>query len=410
VGVVLDSDNRVETQESLLELERLVNTLGGDTVARLVQSRHRIDPATYIGRGKADALCELVRQNGAQWVAVDANLSPAQARNLEKVVGVPVVDRCGVILNIFSSRARTAIAKMQVELAQLQYLLPRLKHQWTHLSRQQGGIGVRGIGEKQIELDRRSIRNRIQVLRKKLARVSTQRDTQRQGSRDLFRVALVGYTNSGKSTLLNALTEAEVRVEDKLFSTLDSKVANFSPPLKPTILISDTVGFIRHLPHSLVESFKGTLEEASMADLILHVVDLADRRFEQNLEVGQKVLNDLGVGENPRLLVFNKVDKLGPSKMPVIVQSVYKDALSLSAHSGEGLDVLIERILEFFDNRLRERTLEMAYRDGNVLSRLYETTRVGDVEYLDGRVRVTLKATPAELERIERLLDKEERP
>ena len=406
VGIVLDGDNRLDVDDSLLELEKLVDTLGGVTVARLVQSRQKIHPSTFIGRGKTEALAELVKSNKADWIALYGDLSPCQSKNLEKITGVPVVDRCGVILNIFSRHARTAVAKMQVELANLEYLLPRLKQAWTHLSRQQGGIGVRGVGEKQIELDRRAIRKRISVVKKKLSKVSTQRDVQRQVRRDVFKVALVGYTNSGKSTMLNSLTDAGVYVQNKLFSTLDAKVANFAPPFKPTILISDTVGFIRKLPHGLVESFKSTLEEAALSDLLLQVVDLSDRRFEKHISVGNEVLEELGLANHPRIIVFNKIDNLA-GKMSSIVTSVYKNSVAVSARSGEGLDDLKDAILTFFDERLQDKTIELEYGDGNLLSRLYETSRVHNVEYLDGRVRVNVRATRAELARLKSLLEKE---
>lgn len=404
VGVVLDGDDRIEVDESLRELERLVDTVGAQVSARLVQTRHRIDAATFIGSGKAEALRELAEGNEAAWVAIDHDLSPAQAKNLERIIGRPVVDRCGVILNIFSRNARTAVAKMQVELANLDYLLPRLKHQWTHLSRQLGGIGVRGgAGESQIELDRRAIRKRMSVLKEKLARVSVQREVQRQDRKDVFKVALVGYTNSGKSTLLNRLCDTGVLVEDRLFSTLDSKVASISPSLKPSVLVSDTVGFIRRLPHGLVESFKSTLEEASYADLLLHVVDLSDPRFEAHLEVGKGVMDDLGLQRRPRLLVFNKTDRVGNTKLARVVTAVHRDSLAVSAATGEGMDDLRGRILSFFDARLHERTLEFDYGDSSLVARLYETSRVRGVEYLDGRVRVTVRATAAELARLERL-------
>jgi len=408
VGVVLEGDNRADVDSSLFELEKLVETLGAKTVARLVQVRQKLHAATFIGRGKAEALAELVRSNDARWVAVDHDLTPAQGKNLADVVGVPVIDRCGVILEIFSRRARTAVAKMQVELANLEYLLPRLKHQWTHLERQQGGIGVRaGMGEKQIELDRRDIRTRIASLRKKLEKVATQRDVQRSFRSDVFKVALVGYTNSGKSTLLNSLTSADVYTENLLFSTLDAKVANFDPPLKPTILVSDTVGFIRKLPHGLIESFKSTLEEAALADLLVQVVDLSDRQFEKHIAVGDQVLDELGLADRPKILVFNKADVVG-GKLPAIVTSVYKNSVACSARSGAGTDAVKDAILRFFDGRLHERTLELDYGDGDVLSRLYATSRVSTVEYLDGRVRVNLKATRAELDRIDRMLTKQE--
>ena len=332
VGVIFDKTTREDADYSLGELENLVNTLGGTVVGRLYQNRHKADRATFIGAGKVEELGELIKETGADWVAFDHDLSAAQSKNIEKILDIPVADRCSIILNIFSSRAKTAVAKMQVDLANLEYLLPRLRHQWSHLSRQQGGIGGRGVGEKQLELDRRGIEKRIAMLKKKLKKVKVQRKIRQKERSRIFSVALVGYTNSGKSTLLNTLTTAAVEVEDKYFSTLDSKAASFDDPRNPSIIISDTVGFIRKLPHSLVESFRSTLEEAASADLLLHVIDISDPRFEHHIGVGVDVLSELGLQSTPRILIFNKIDQVGNDKikLPETVTSLYKNSIAIS--------------------------------------------------------------------------------
>jgi len=333
-------------------------------------------------------------------------LTAAQSKNIEKILDIPVADRCSIILNIFSSRAKTAIAKMQVDLANLEYLLPRLRHQWSHLSRQQGGIGGRGVGEKQLELDRRGIEKRIAMLKKKLKKVKVQRKIRQKERSRIFSVALVGYTNSGKSTLLNTLTTAAVEVEDKYFSTLDSKAASFDDPRNPSIIISDTVGFIRKLPHSLVESFRSTLEEAASADLLFHVVDISDSRFEHHIEVGVDVLSELGLQSTPRILIFNKIDQVGNDKikLPETVTSLYKNSIAISAKAGIGLEELKDAMLSFFEKRMQEKTIDLDYENGDLLSRLYHTSRVQNVEYLDDVVRVKLLATKAEFARVEKML------
>jgi GTP-binding protein HflX len=406
VGVIFEKCTREDVDYSLGELENLVNTLGGTVVGRLYQNRRKPDPATFIGSGKLDELAGMIKEKKADWIAFDHDLSAAQSKNIESSLNIPVADRCSIILNIFSSRAKTAVAKMQVELANLEYLLPRLRHQWTHLSRQQGGIGGRGVGEKQIELDRRGIETRISILKKKLKKVKIQRKTRQKERSRIFSVALVGYTNSGKSTLLNTLTAATVEVEDKYFSTLDSKAASFDDPRNPSIIISDTVGFIRKLPHQLVESFRSTLEDAASADLILHVVDISDSRFENHIEVGIEVLSELGLKNTPRLIVFNKVDQVDGKKikLPETVTSLYKNSVAISAKAEVGLDELKDAMLGFFEKRMLEKTIDIDYQNGDLLSRLYETSRVRYVEYLDDVVRVKLLATKAEFARVEKIL------
>ena len=340
VGVALPAQSKWQIEEMLDELALLANTAGADVVDRVMQERARIDPAFFIGQGKADFVAKIVKERDADLVIFDEDLSPAQVRNLEKVIDVKIVDRSGLILDIFARRARTKEAKTQVELAQLRYLLPRLTRQWTHLSRQQGGIGMRGPGETQLEVDRRRIRERIAKLSRMLKKIDVGLKVRRNGRRDFVRVAIVGYTNSGKSTLLNALTKAEVFTEDQLFATLDAttRLAHLEDGGK--ILLTDTVGFLRKLPHHLVASFKGTLEEAVEADLLLHIVDVSHPNFEDHMVAVRVVLDELNILEKPSLLVFNKIDCLNGTDLLGRLKKDHPESVAISALTGEGLGTL----------------------------------------------------------------------
>lgn len=340
VGIALPFQSKGHTEELLQELTLLAETAGADVVGRAVQERQRIDPAHYIGRGKAEFVASLVKEHKANLVIFDDDLTPAQAKNLERIIGVKIIDRSGLILDIFAYRARTKEAKTQVELAQLRYLLPRLTRQWTHLSRQQGGIGTRGPGETQLEVDRRRIRERIAKLSRALKKIDVGRRVRRAGRKDFVRIALVGYTNSGKSTLLNTLTKAEVFTEDRLFATLDAttRLAHLENGKK--VLLTDTVGFLRKLPHHLVASFKGTLEEAVEADLLLHVVDVSHPNFEDQMIAVREVLDELNILEKPSLLVYNKIDLLNGSTLLDRIKEDHPESVAISALKGDGLDAL----------------------------------------------------------------------
>ncbi len=296
-----------KTREYLDELAFLVDTAGGEAVKQFTQNLQHPDSRTYMGSGKIKEVAEYVHENGIDFAVVDDELSPSQQRNIEGLLGCRVMDRTHLILDIFAKRAQTAHAKVQVELAQYKYLLPRLTGMWTHLEKQRGGIGMRGPGEKEIETDRRIIRNRISLLEKKLKDIDRQKATQR-GHRDKFvRVALVGYTNVGKSTIMNMLSNAEVFAENKLFATLDTTVRKVVFGNLP-FLLSDTVGFIRKLPHSLVESFKSTLDEIRETDLLLHVVDISHPDFEEQIAVVNQTLEEIHAGNKPVITIFNKID------------------------------------------------------------------------------------------------------
>jgi GTP-binding protein HflX len=308
VGLITSKEDRYRIEEYLEELAFLLKTAGGIPVKRFTQSLPTPDTRTFIGSGKLNEIRAYVKSHDIDLAIFDDELSPSQIRNIEKELECKVIDRNHLILDIFASRARTAHAKTQVELAQYEYLLPRLTRLWTHLSKQKGGIGLKGPGEKEIETDRRIIRERIALLKEKLKKIDTTKTIQRKSRQSLIRVALVGYTNVGKSTLMNLLSKSRIFAEDKLFATLDTTVRKVVIANVP-FLLSDTVGFIRKLPHGLIESFKSTLDEAREADLILHVVDISHPEFEEQIRVVQQTLDEIKIIDKPTIMVFNKIDK-----------------------------------------------------------------------------------------------------
>ena len=336
--------SRVPLGPSLDELALLADTAGARVAGRLVQRRGPVHPATFLGRGKVEELKAEVAAADAELVIFDDDLSPAQVRNLEKAVGCKVIDRSELILDIFARRARTRESRLQVELAQLEYTLPRLTGMWRHLERQAGGIGTRGPGETQLETDRRLVRERIARLREALRGVERERETQRARRRREFRAALVGYTNAGKSTLFNALTRSDVFVEDRLFATLDSTTRRMANAERAVALLTDTVGFIRKLPHHLVASFHSTLVEAIEADLLLHVTDAADPQFRRHIAAVDEVLDAiLAEPRPPRIMVFNKCDRLDEAAAAAL-RVEFPDCAVVSAATGEGLPALRARL------------------------------------------------------------------
>lgn len=313
IGLVTDRQNAEQVKEYLDELEFLASTADISTLKRFVQRLHKPDGRTYVGSGKLAEVKAWMQEHGADCVIFDDELSPSQQRNLEKELACPVLDRPRLILDIFARRARTSHAKTQVELAQYEYMLPRLTKLWTHLERQRGGTGTRGgAGEKEIETDRRLVRDRISLLKDQLRQIDRQMATQRSNRGRMIRVALVGYTNVGKSTLMNLLSKSDVFAENKLFATLDTTVRKVVLGNLP-FLLSDTVGFIRKLPTQLIESFKSTLDETREADLLLHVVDISHHNFEEQYQTVQQTLNEIGAGDRPVIVVFNKVDAYRPA-------------------------------------------------------------------------------------------------
>jgi len=364
----------VDEGEELGEMRELMRTAGVEPVGELVQRRPAPDPRTYVGKGKLVELKEAVSREDAESLIVDADLDPGQQRRLEDELKLRVVDRTQLILDIFAQHAVTAEGKLQVELAQLEYNLPRMRGMWQHLERLGGGIGTRGPGESQLETDRRLARRRIGLLKRRLKDLERRRETQRKARRrgETPIVALAGYTNAGKSTLLNALTDAHVSVDDRLFETLDPTTRAFSRDGR-RYLVTDTVGFIRRLPHQLVEGFAATLEETVDADLVLHVADASstDERLEETTAAVDSVLAEIGAGELPVELVLNKIDAVDPLRRRRLANR-YPGALQISARDGEGLDGLRERVTERFGERLRHVRLLIPYEDGRVLAELYE--------------------------------------
>jgi len=362
VGLLHGRADRAGLEDHLDELERLMETAGARVVERAVQERDAPDPATLVGRGFVERLGTRCAELGATTVVFDDDLSPSQLRNVEALLpeNVKVLDRAAVILDIFATHARTREAQTQVELAQLSYLLPRLAGRWLHLSRQTGGIGTRGVGEKQIEIDRRLVSRRITRLKRQLAQIERTRRLRRKGRSGVPTVALVGYTNAGKSSLLRRLTNTDVLVEDRLFATLDPRARQLELGDGLVAVVTDTVGFIRKLPHELVAPFRSTLEEAASADLVLHVVDGSHPSWEAQLEVGNAVLGDLGVTGEHVLVVVNKIDRMPRSRADRVCRTVR--GVPVSAMTGEGLDGLrnemLERLLERGDLELVRIPLE----------------------------------------------------
>ncbi len=379
--------------DDLSELQELLRTAGVAVVGQEIQHRDRPHPNSYVGPGRLAEIKERVKQLDANVVACDDELTPRQERNLEKELGVAVVDRTTVILDIFAGHANTAEGKLQVELAQLQYNMARMRGLWTHLERLGGGVGTRGPGESQIETDRRLARDRITALKRRLAEVKGSRATMRaeRERAHLPQVALAGYTNAGKSTLLNALTGAEVGVRDRLFHTLDPTTRSAEIHGR-RYLLTDTVGFIRKLPHQLVEAFGATLEETRLADLILHVVDASapEDELEEMLRAVDEVLEEIGAGERPRILVLNKADALDDERRSELGFR-HPDGVLVSAATGENLDVLAERIEEAFSRTLRRIDVLVPYAEGGRLAELHDIA--GDLEREDTADGVRIRAT-----------------
>ena len=381
---------------SMEELAALLETAGGVCVGTVFQNKDAPDPRTFIGEGKAAEVKELVGAMGADMVVVDNPLSPSQQRVLSEELGVQVLDRAALILDIFAQRARTREGRLQVELAQYQYLLPRLLGMWTHLERQEGAIGTRGPGETQLETDRRHIRRKIQKLREELEQVRRVRATQRtrREKNEVPVVALVGYTNAGKSTLLNRLTGADIPANNRLFDTLDTTTRTLEISDTCTVLLSDTVGFIRKLPHHLVEAFKATLEELSYADLLLHVIDASNPLWREQAAVVEQLIVELGAEQTPRIDVFNKCDRFTGDILPHGA-----DIVSISAKTGQGLDELLKKIGGRLDTGACRVVLHLPYDQGGVVDMLHRQAKVERVDYGEA-IEVEAVCTPVQLGRL----------
>lgn len=358
VGIYNQKTPREKAEEYLDELLLLTDTAGGVVKRIFMQQLDAPKPKTYVGTGKLEEIKLYIEEEGINFIVFDDDLSPSQVRNIDKLLGIKVLDRSGIILHIFAERARTAQAKAQVELAQLQYMLPRLAGLWTHLSKQKGGIGLKGAGEKEIETDRRIIRRKITLLEKDLQKIDKQNRTRRKSRGEMVRVSLVGYTNAGKSTIMNRLAKSSVLAEDKLFATLDTTVRKVVINTVP-FLLSDTVGFLRKLPHHLVECFKSTLDEAREADIMLHVVDVSHPSFEEHIRVVNETLADIDAGDKTTIMVFNKVDKLPPEQRAQLEKSWFAKenapAIFISASKKDNIDgfksVLLDTVRQHYKDK-----------------------------------------------------------
>ena len=394
-----DVDDRA-FEASVAELHRLARTLGTAVVATVTQRRESLHAATVVGSGKLAELKALVGDPPLDALLVDHEITPSQARNLEKATGVEVLDRTAVILEIFRRHARSRAAKAQVEIVRLQYMVPRLRESGKGKDRQRGGIGGKGAGESALELDRRKIRDRIAELTRELDALAEEQRTQRARRRDMSRVALVGYTNAGKSTLMRALTGSEVYVADQLFATLDTTVRPLHPPTHPRVLISDTVGFIDKLPHGLVASFKSTLDEALEAGLLAQVIDASDDNFERQLQVTTEVLADIGAGEVPRLLVFNKIDRVGDAEVTTrALLARWPDALVISARQPADVARLHARLQAFFARELVEGEVRVPYDRQQLRGEIFADCEVLGERYEDDAVVFQVRARPEALAR-----------
>ncbi|MGE5399351.1 MAG: GTPase HflX [Ignavibacteriales bacterium] len=397
--------SKQEVEEHLDELEMLASTAGAESRLKVIQDRDRIEPAFYLGKGKAEELAQLVEFNDIDIVIFDDDLTPVQVRNLERLINKKIIDRSGLILDIFATRAQTREAKTQVELAQLQYMLPRLTRAWTHLSKQYGGIGTKGPGETQIETDRRMIRTRISMLKEKLEKIESQRQTRSSNRREFFRASLVGYTNAGKSTLLNLMTDADVLAENKLFATLDSTTRALKLNNHNTILLSDTVGFIRKLPHHLIASFKSTLNEVMEADIILHVIDVSHPFYEDHIAVVDQTLKELGAEKKLQIKVFNKVDALEDRTRMDYILRRYKNSIFVSAERGINISGLKEKIAAVIEDAFKEETVELELNDSKTVARIHSLADVINTTYDEDKILIKYRANSASSNKIKRMIN-----
>ncbi len=380
--------NDAFAENPLDEMTGLAESAGTQVLGGIVQRRESPDPKTFLGKGKVAELRQLVEMHSADVVIFDNDLSPSQTRNLEKELGTKVLDRTELILDIFASNARTHEARLAVELAQLEYSLPRLKRMWTHLSRQSMGVGMRGPGEKQLEVDRRLVEKRIHELKQDLQKVERRKQREVAGRRDYLTVSLVGYTNAGKSTLMNALTEADVEAVDKLFATLDTRTRRWTLPSWGPVLLSDTVGFIRDLPHKLVASFRATLEEAREADLLLHVADASNPAVLDQISAVYAVLKELEIDEKQTLLVINKIDVPGAEERMQAVQNRYRHSIAVSALSGIGLDALASRVSNELSTSFVTLSVRLSVGDGKTMAWLAKSGEIISKQFHDDHVEI----------------------
>ena len=404
VGLATREISKEKVQEHLDELEMLADTAGANTIFKIMQDKSKPDSAFYIGKGKAEEIAELAELNKINLIIFDDDLTATQVRNLEKMFEKKIIDRSGLILDIFASHARTREAKVQVELAQLQYTLPRLTRAWTHLSKQYGGIGTKGPGETQIETDRRIIRDRIAKLKDKLDKIESQQRTKSSGREDFIKASMVGYTNAGKSTLINLLTGAGVLAENRLFATLDSTTRSFEIEQDKKILISDTVGFIRKLPHHLVASFKSTLNVVRDADLILHVIDVSHPSFEDHIDVVDETMKELGADKKTQIRIFNKVDLITDKSKMDYVLNKFDNAILISAQKGINITKLRDKLLKIYEENFIEHVVKLKNHHSKLVSQIHSLAEVVDVKYEDDVIIMKFRANKPTVNKIKNLI------
>jgi len=402
IGVINQTHNEITVNEHLSELSLLVETAGGEVVGKVTQKISRINPATLVGVGKAKQIISQAKEIGANLVIFDDELSPTQIKNYHKMSKkIKTLDRNGLILDIFKKHAQTKEAITQVNLAYLEYLLPRLTRQWTHLERQMGGIGTRaGMGETQIEIDRRLIRKRISRLKKDLKKIEKERSTQSLKRKLEYRVSLVGYTNAGKSTLFKALTGAKVYIKDQLFATLDTKIRKLKIDSSHTVLLSDTVGFIRKLPHNLVASFRSTLKEVLEADLIVIVLDISSPEVNDHLEIINNVLFDMGADNVPTLRVLNKVDKITDKRKIRKIKQSITNAVIISAQKHLMISELKEKIVEKMESNFQTVELQIPYKDGKSIANAQKGVLVLERNFEDNGLRLRVRGAKPRIKQI----------
>ena len=405
IGIEFSSSGPSPLDNNLKELNGLAETAHYNVIAVVSQKLTRINPKSFIGKGKVEEVAHLIRHFSAHIVIFDENLSPAQNRNLENIFKCRVIDRSWLILEIFGNHARTREAKAQVELASLKYALPRLTKMWGHLSRQRGGIGMKDVGETQIQLDRRLIRDRITKLDRKLKQIDLEKKTQRKNRRDIYKVALVGYTNAGKSTLMNQLTGADTLVENKLFATLDSTIRKIKKNFPYPVVLSDTVGLIDKLPHDLIASFKSTLDEVRDANLLIRMVDISDPNAKRQIQTTNNVINDLGVENTDSLLVFNKADKINDPDILELELRRHPEAIIISSKNGTGLDLLRKAIISNYENKLSPHQITLKYKQAKLIPQIRKYAVIVKSDYEDIFISLDLRLPPGGKEQIERLLN-----